>query len=37
MARGDKAAAREHLRCILDNGNKLAVRAKAEDLMAGLD
>ncbi len=37
MTRGDKEAAREHLRYILDNGNKLAVHAKAEDLMAGLD
>ena len=37
IARGDRGAAREHLRYILDHGNKLEARRKAEDLLAGLN
>lgn len=37
IARGDRTEAREHLRYILDHGNKLEARRKAEDLMAELN
>lgn len=37
ITRGDRAEAREHLRYILDHGNKLEARRKAEDLLAELN
>lgn len=37
LARGDKVTAREHLRYVLDNGNKLIVREEAQALMDELD
>lgn len=37
LARGDKGTAREHLRYVLDNGNKLIVREEAQAIMDALN
>lgn len=36
LARGDETETRDHLRFVMDHGNKLEARRKAEDLLAGL-
>lgn len=36
LAQGRREEAGEHLRCVADHGNKLAIRAQAEELLKGL-